>query len=133
MTENNDENNNDNDSYYDPEWKNYKLYFEEKYIELLRPSDIINYTFDKFMTINGIYFRMLDDIKIYIIENNKIHKILTCSSDFSLQTDFASKSSDNQSSDCNLASLKKSMKYINRDQNAVKNMISILNWTYYND
>ena len=25
---------------------------------------------DEFITINGIYFRMLDDIKIYIIENN---------------------------------------------------------------
>ena len=76
MSSNNDENNNenndnnDNDSYHDPEWENYKLYPKEKYIELLIPCYITNYPLDEFVTINNIYFKMLDDIKIYIIENN---------------------------------------------------------------
>jgi len=74
MSSNNNDNNNDNDndnnSYYDPEWENYKLYPKEKYIELLRPYDITNYPLDEFVTINRIIFKMLDDLKIYIIENN---------------------------------------------------------------
>jgi len=46
--------------------------------------------------------------------NKKIHKILTCSSDFSLQTGYASKTSE------------KFIKYINRDNNSVKNMLKII-------
>jgi hypothetical protein len=48
----------------------YKLYPKEKYLQLLKPHDITNLPLDEFITINGIKFKMLDDLKIYILENN---------------------------------------------------------------
>ena len=51
-------------------YEEYKLYPKEKYIELLKPDEITNYPLDEYVIINGIEFKMLDDLKIYIIENN---------------------------------------------------------------
>ena len=51
-------------------YEEYKLYPKEKYIELLKPDEITNYPLDEYVKINGIEFKMLDDLKIYIIENN---------------------------------------------------------------
>ena len=48
----------------------YKLYTKEKYESLLKPDEITNLPLDEFITINGIKFKMLDDLKIYILENN---------------------------------------------------------------
>jgi hypothetical protein len=48
----------------------YKLYTKEKYESLLKPDEITNLPLDEFITINGIRFKMLDDLKIYILENN---------------------------------------------------------------
>lgn len=47
-----------------------KLYPKEKYEQLLKPREITNFPLDEFVVINGIQFKMLDDIKIYILENN---------------------------------------------------------------
>ncbi len=52
------------------QFNGYKLYPEEKYLQLLKPHDITNLPLDEFITINGIKFKMLDDLKIYILENN---------------------------------------------------------------
>jgi|LauGreDrversion4_2_1035121.scaffolds.fasta_scaffold1688528_2 hypothetical protein len=52
------------------EYDKYKLYPKEKYEKLLKPHEITNFPLDEFVIINGIEFRMLDDIKIYILENN---------------------------------------------------------------
>lgn len=52
------------------QYNEYKLYSENKYKELLDPDDITNLPLDEFVVINGIEFKMLDDIKIYILENN---------------------------------------------------------------
>ena len=51
-------------------FEEYKLYPKEKYEQLLKPDEITNYPLDEFVTINGIRFKMLDDLKIYILENN---------------------------------------------------------------
>lgn len=51
-------------------FEDYKLYKKEKYISLLKEDEITNYPLDEYVIINGIEFKMLDDIKIYIIENN---------------------------------------------------------------
>ena len=51
-------------------FEEYKIYPKEKYIELLKPDEITNYPLDEYIIINGIEFKMLDDLKIYIIENN---------------------------------------------------------------
>jgi hypothetical protein len=51
-------------------FEEYKLYPKEKYIELLKPDEITNYPLDEYIVINEIEFKMLDDLKIYIIENN---------------------------------------------------------------
>ena len=51
-------------------YEEYKLYPKEKYIELLKPDEITNYPLDEYVIINGIEFKMLDDLKIYIVENN---------------------------------------------------------------
>jgi len=45
-------------------------YSKEKYEQLLKPDDITNYPLDEFIKINGEEFKMLDDLKIYILENN---------------------------------------------------------------
>lgn len=50
----------------------YKIYPNEKYIQLLKQDEITNLPLDEFITINNIKFKMLDDLKIYIIENNLI-------------------------------------------------------------
>lgn len=50
----------------------YKLYDKEKYNKLLNLNDITNLPLDEFVVINGIKFKMLDDLKIYILENNLI-------------------------------------------------------------
>ncbi len=50
--------------------ESYKLYPKEKYEQLLKPNEITGFPLDEFVTINGIYFKMLDDIKIYVLENN---------------------------------------------------------------
>ncbi len=50
--------------------ESYKLYPKEKYEQLLKPHEITGFPLDEFVIINEIYFKMLDDIKIYILENN---------------------------------------------------------------
>ena len=51
-------------------FEEYKLYPKEKYEQLLKPDEITNYPLDEYVKMNGIEFKMLDDLKIYIIENN---------------------------------------------------------------
>ena len=51
-------------------FEQYKLYTIEKYEQLLKKDEITNYPLDEFVTIDGIRFKMLDDLKIYILENN---------------------------------------------------------------
>ena len=51
-------------------YNKYKIYSNEKYIKLLKHDEITNLPLDEFVTINNIRFKMLDDLKIYILENN---------------------------------------------------------------
>ncbi len=51
-------------------FEEYKLYSKEKYEQLLKPDEITNLPLDEFVIIGGIKFKMLDDLKIYILENN---------------------------------------------------------------
>ena len=51
-------------------FEQYKLYTKEKYEQLLKKYEITNYPLDEFVIIDGIRFKMLDDLKIYILENN---------------------------------------------------------------
>lgn len=51
-------------------YEKYKIYSNEKYIKFLKPDEITNLPLDEFITINNTKFKMLDDLKIYILENN---------------------------------------------------------------
>lgn len=51
-------------------FEEYKLYPKERYEQLLKPDEITNYPLDEYIVINGIEFKMLDDLKIYILQNN---------------------------------------------------------------